>query len=109
VWDYVHLKPARARLLKSGQPLEEFPWSSYGDHRRPARQRPVWLRVDRLLGAMGIARDSVAGRREFGRLTEQRRRADLALEFNSEVVRESSAGAFSEQFAREIEAHETKG
>jgi hypothetical protein len=81
VCDYVHLNPARARLLKSGQPLEEFPWSSYGDYLRPARQRPVWLRVDRLLGGKGIPRDSVAGRREFARLTEQRRRGDLAQEF----------------------------
>ena len=78
---YVHLNPARAGLLKGGQPLEEFPWSSYGDYLRPARQRPAWLRVDRLLGEKGIPRDSAAGRREFARLTEQRRRADLAEEF----------------------------
>ena len=78
---YVHLNPARARLLKGGQPLEEFPWSSYGDYLRPGHQRPGWLRVDRLLGEKGIPRDSAAGRREFARLTEQRRRADLAQEF----------------------------
>ena len=81
VCDYVHLNPARARLLKGGQPLEEFPWSSYGDYLRPGHQRPGWLRVDRLLGEKGIPRDSAAGRREFARLTEQRRRADLAQEF----------------------------
>ena len=37
--------------------------------------------MDRLLGKEGIRRDSAAGRREFARLTEQRRWADLAGEF----------------------------
>jgi REP element-mobilizing transposase RayT len=81
VCDYVHLNPARAGLLKSGQPLEDFPWSSYGDYLKPARQRPVWLRVDRLLGEKAIARDSAAGRRELARLTEERRREGPAREF----------------------------
>jgi len=81
VCDYVHLNPARAGLLKGGQPLEGFPWSSYGDYLRPGRQRPVWLRVDRLFGEKGIPHDSAAGRREFARLTEQRRQAGLAEEF----------------------------
>src|SRR5271165_3194278 len=39
VCDYVHLNPARAGLLKGGQRLEEFPWSSYGDYLKPARRR----------------------------------------------------------------------
>jgi REP element-mobilizing transposase RayT len=81
VCDYVHLNPARAGLLRCGQPLEDFPWSSYGDYLRPARQRPVWLRVDRLLGEKGIPKDSPAGRREFARRTEGRRREDLAQAF----------------------------
>ena len=29
VYDYVHLNPARARVIKPRQPLEAFPWSSY--------------------------------------------------------------------------------
>jgi hypothetical protein len=81
VCDYVHLNPARAGLLKGGQPLEDFPWSSYGEYLKPARQRPVWLRVDRLLGEKGIPEASAAGRRQFALLTEQRRREDLSLEF----------------------------
>jgi hypothetical protein len=44
-----HLNPARARLLKGAQPLEDFPGSSEGEYLRPAHQRPVWLRVERLL------------------------------------------------------------
>jgi len=99
VCDYVHLNPARAGLLKAGQPLEEFPWSSYGDYLRPPRQRPAWLRVDRLLGEQHIPKDSVAGRREFARLTEQRRRADLASEFRP-VERGWCLG--SEEFRQEL-------
>ena len=81
VCDYVHLNPARAGVLKGGQPLEDFPWSSYGEYLKPARHRPVWLRVDRLLGEKSIPRDSTAGRRQFARLTEERRREDLTKEF----------------------------
>ncbi len=99
VCDYVHLNPARAGLLKDGQGLEQFAWSSYGDYLRPARQRPVWLRVDRLLGEKGIPRDSAAGRREFARLTEQRRRADQAEEFTP-VERGWCLG--SEEFRQEL-------
>jgi len=35
--------------------------------------RVKWLRVDRLLGEMGILKDNAAGRREFERATEARR------------------------------------
>ena len=37
------------------------------------RKRPAWLRVDRLFGEHGVARDSAAGRREFSRRLEARR------------------------------------
>jgi hypothetical protein len=30
VCDYVHLNPVRARLLRTGQRLIEYPWSSFG-------------------------------------------------------------------------------
>jgi hypothetical protein len=38
----------------------------------PPGKRPGWMRVDRLLGEMGIPKDSKAGRREFERRMEQR-------------------------------------
>ena len=50
VCDYVHLNPVRAKLIKPEGFLESFAWSSYGEYLKPARQRPPWLRVDRLLG-----------------------------------------------------------
>ena len=62
----------RADLLENGQPLESYPWSSYGEYLKAAGQRYDWLRVDRLLGEWGIPRDSSAGRRQFARCLEER-------------------------------------
>ena len=76
VCDYVHLNPVRAALVRASQPLESYRWSSYGEYLRPPSRRPKWLRVDRLLGEWGIPKDSVAGRRQFGRFLEQRRTAE---------------------------------
>lgn len=73
VCDYVHLNPARAKLLKRDQKLSGYRWSSYRVYLLPPRRRPGWLRVDRLLGDHGIPRDSKEGRREFGRRMEFRR------------------------------------
>lgn len=72
VCDDVHLNPFRARLVKPKKPLESFPWSSYPLYLEPPRKRPRWLRVARLLREKGIARDTVAGRRRFGQLIEER-------------------------------------
>ncbi len=74
VCDYVHLNPVRAKLIKGGQPLESFGWSSYGEYLNTTAARPPWLRVDRLLGAKGIPRDTAAGRKELARQMEERRR-----------------------------------
>ena len=71
--DYVHLNPVRAGLLKSGERLLAYPWSSFGSYLAATQHRPAWLRVDRLLGEHGIAGDTAAGRREFERRMERRR------------------------------------
>jgi len=81
VCDYVHLNPVRAKLLRREQKLASYRWSSYPAYLLPARQRPVWLRVDRLLGEHGLPVDSKAGRREFARRMEARRAADLGREW----------------------------
>ena len=73
VCDYVHLNPARAKLLRLEQKLGLYPWSSLKWYGQPRRKRPAWLRVDQLLGEHGIPQDSPAGRREFGRRMELRR------------------------------------
>jgi len=76
VCDYVHLNPVRAKLLTREQKLGSYRWSSFRDYLRPVRRRPGWLRVDRVLGEAGIPKDSAAGRREFARRMELRRRED---------------------------------
>ena len=64
--DYVHLNPARAKLLTPEQPLQEYRWSSWPEYLKCPGKRPAWLRVDRLLGEYGIPQDSAAGRRQSG-------------------------------------------
>jgi len=81
VCDYVHLNPVRAKLLPSKARLSRFRWSSYGEYLKKPGQRPAWLRVDRLLGEKRIPRDSAAGREEFERQMERRRREELGPEF----------------------------
>src|SRR5438445_414111 len=73
VCDYVHLNPVRAKLLIPNQPLRAFGWSSFPEYLKTPAQRPPWLRVDRLLGEMGIPQDTAAGRRQFEVRTEERR------------------------------------
>ena len=76
VCEYVHLNPARARLLRAGQALRAYRWSSWPEYLRAPGKRPAWLRVDRVLGEMGIRKDSAAGRRELEWRMEARRGAE---------------------------------
>jgi putative transposase len=81
VCDYVHLNPARAGLLPPAQKLRDFAWSSWPDYLKPPEQRPRWLRVDRLLGELGIPRDSPAGREQLEQHLETRRAQEDGDEF----------------------------
>src|ERR1039458_8627600 len=81
VCDYVHLNPARAKVLKAEEPLWAFVWSSYPQYLAAPARRPNWLRVDRLLGEWGIPKDSEAGREVFAERMERRRGEDLGGEF----------------------------
>jgi REP element-mobilizing transposase RayT len=76
VCDYVHLNPVRAKLLRPEERLLSYPWSSLGWYLAAPGHRPEWMRVDRLLGEHGIARDTAAGRLEFERRMEVRRLAE---------------------------------
>jgi len=73
---YVHLNPARAKLLRPEEPLRTYRWSSWPEYLKPRRKRPVWLRVDRLLGEMSLPKDSPAGRGELERMVELARQAE---------------------------------
>jgi putative transposase len=81
VCDYVHLNPVRAKLLAAGQALREYRWSSYPGYLN--RKRVAWLRVDRLLGEVGIPRDSAAGRREFEKRMQERASQDNPDDYKS--------------------------
>jgi REP element-mobilizing transposase RayT len=76
VCDYVHLNPVRAGLLRPKEPLESYPWSSYGQYLKAPSKRVKWLRVERLLGEWRLPKDSPAGRRHFARCMEERRRQE---------------------------------
>jgi len=81
--DYVHLNPARAKLLTPEQPLTAYRWSSWPEYLKNPGQRPAWLRVDRLLGEYRIPQDSAAGRRHLAAALEQRRGAEEGEEFKA--------------------------
>lgn len=76
VCEYVHLNPARARLLRPTQRLSSYPWSSYPAYLLPAKKRPAWLRVDQVLGEAGVPKDTPAGRRRFQQLMEEKRQRE---------------------------------
>ena len=79
--DYVHLNPARAKLVAAAVPLKSFAWSSWPAYLLAPSKRPAWLRVDRLLGAWGIPEDSPAGRQRFEQALEERRGVEEGEEF----------------------------
>ncbi len=97
--DYVHLNPARAKLLSAQQKLSDFRWSSFGEYLKPPAKRWQWLRVDRLLGEHGVPKDSDAGRREFESRMEIRRAVEDGQEFKT-VLRGWCLG--SEAFRKEL-------
>ncbi len=83
VCDYVHLNPVRAKLLRSEAPLRAFRWSSFAEYLKAPARRPPWLRVDRLLGEMGIAQDTSAGRRQFELRMEERRAQETGRDWRA--------------------------
>ena len=81
ICDYVHLNPARAKLLRPEQPLRAYRWSSWPEYlKRPGNRWP-WLRVDRLLGENRIPQDSAAGRRQLEAVLEERRVEETGADY----------------------------
>lgn len=76
VCQYVHLNPARAGLIKKTERLAHFRLSSFPEYLKPPSKRKRWIRSDRLLGELGIGKDSTSGRRRFEELTERHRHAE---------------------------------
>ena len=78
VCDYVHLNPVRAKLLKAGQRLREYRWSSWPEYLKGPDKRASWLRVDRVLGEWGVKLDNAAGRRQLEQGMEQRMELEMS-------------------------------
>ena len=100
VCDYVHLNPVRAHLLRPEEGLLSYPWSSLAWYLAVPKQRPSWLRVDRLLGEHGIRKDTAEGRLEFERRMEARRLAEAEDETLKGLRRGWCFG--SEEFRRRM-------
>ncbi len=83
VCDYVHLNPARAKLLKPEQALRGYRWSSWPGYLQAPGKRRAWLRVDRLLGEYRIPKDSAAGRRVLEQAVEERRAAESGSDYKA--------------------------
>jgi len=84
---YIHLNPARARLVKVrlGERLRSYRWSSFPEYL--TRRRPNWLEVRSVLSATSSGKDDRAGRRRYEAYlesraveVEQKRGAGRALE-----------------------------
>jgi REP element-mobilizing transposase RayT len=81
VCDYVHLNPARARLVGAEAALRSYPWSSWPQYLQSPGQRWPWLRVDRLLGEYHLPQESAAGRRQLEAALEQRRAVEAEADY----------------------------
>ena len=70
---YIHLNPARAKLIRVGQErLKRYRWSSYPWFLNRAGKRPGWLRTERVLGSLGFDPKEMKGYEAYieGRVLE---------------------------------------
>jgi REP element-mobilizing transposase RayT len=70
---YIHLNPARAKLIRIGaERLKRYRWSSYPWYINRAGKRPHWLITDRVLGGMNLGPKEVKGYEAYieGRVLE---------------------------------------
>lgn len=59
---YIHLNPARARLIRVGKDsLTRYPWSSYPWYVKTGGRPPGWLETKRVLGQLGFDPRQAAG------------------------------------------------
>lgn len=74
LWDYIHLNPFRAGLLRAepGASILEYPWSSIAEgYALAPGRRPKWLTSEKAFSVMGFA-DTAAGRRELVQYLDRR-------------------------------------
>jgi len=113
VADYIHLNPAKAKLIEPSQPLSRYPWSSWPQYLCSSKARPSWLRVDRVMGEHGMNRDTRHARRALEKNLEHRRKnSDFPREesgwfvggrdFRSRLLEKISRRAAAEHYGPEI-------
>ena len=74
LWDYIHLNPFRAGLLRAreGASILDYPWSSMaGGYALLPRRRPKWLASETGFSVMGFS-DTAAGRRKLVEYLDRR-------------------------------------
>ncbi len=76
VADYIHLNPARVRIVGRTQTLRDYPWSSLPAYLSLPRARPDWLEVEDVLGELGL-QDKACDRRAYGKRLEERAREGM--------------------------------
>ena len=82
--EYIHLNPARARLLDGrGPELLDYRWSSYPLFVEKARL-PDWLRRERVFGAMDLPDEGAGSRRRYRGWLAARTRDVLEKETSAE-------------------------
>ncbi len=72
VCDYIHLNPARARMIGKGknwETLKDYPWSSLPFYVKGKSKRPKWLKSDKLLGTYSF-KDNSLGRNSYLKFLE---------------------------------------
>ena len=70
---YIHLNPARAKLIAVGpERLSRYRWSSYPFYLEGGRSRPVWLETGRVMGNLGLGPEERDGYEAYmeGRVLE---------------------------------------
>src|SRR3954464_6451184 len=71
----------------------------HGEYLKAPKQRPSWLRVDRLLGEHGIPKDSLAGRTQFARRLQERADGEQSHDY-AQIRRDWCVG--SKEFRQEL-------
>src|SRR5438034_11603007 len=70
---YIHLNPARAKLIRIGeQRLKRYRWSSYPWYLNRAGKGPKWLHRERVMGSVRLAEKDARGYEAYieGRVLE---------------------------------------
>jgi REP element-mobilizing transposase RayT len=66
VSDYIHVNPARAKMVRSGDELLVSKWNSAGWLAGVVKGRPEWLRWERVYGELGMESWGSRERKRFG-------------------------------------------